>query len=171
MACPHCGEAPFLEQDSNTYDTITGMPASSGQAAWTFQLLGEVIERALATERQSEAERMMQRAVNDMEERVRAGSKLDARHLTKIAVFALRLAQLKGQPEWAEWALNLHREHDLAPLSETLDELEKLGEPRFASLRPLLGGLALWWMSHRVDESDEQQRGLRLRMEALARQA
>ncbi len=170
-ACPHCGEASF-DVDSNTYDTITGMPGLTGQAAWTFQLLGEVIERALATGRKSEAERMMQRAASDMEERLRVGAKLDAKHLAKVALYALRLARLKGQPEWAEWALTVHKEHDLVPAAETLDELENLGEPMFASLRPLMEGLAKWWVSRGGEESDDEQgRSLRSRMAALARQA
>lgn len=137
-ACPHCGEPSVGDSDSNTYETITGMP-SQGQAAWTFQLLGEVIERALTTGRKSEAERMMQRAAREVEERTQAGMKLDAKHLGKVAVFALRLARLKGQPEWAEWALTLHRDHDLMPAAEVLDQLEALGEPMVTALKPLLG--------------------------------
>jgi len=140
QTCPHCGEPSVGDTDSNTYETITGVPGQQGQAAWTFQLLGEVIERALSTGRKSEAERMMQRAAREVEERTRAGMKLEAKHLIKVSVFALRLARAKGHPQWAEWALTLHREHDTMPAAEVLDQLEALGEPMVATLKPLLGG-------------------------------
>ncbi len=139
-ACPHCGEPSASDtEDSNTYETITGMPGLQGQAAWTFQLLGEIIERTLTAGRKSEAERMMQRAAREVEERARAGIKLDAKSLTKVSVFALRLARAKEQPEWAEWALSLHREHDVMPAGEVLDHVEALGEPMVTALKPLLG--------------------------------
>jgi hypothetical protein len=172
-ACPHCGEPsiPDPDADSNTYDTITGVPALAGQAAWTFQLLGEVIERALSTGRKSEAERMMQRAAREVEERTRLGAQLDAKQLTKVAVYALRLAQLKGQPDWAEWALTLHREHHLMPAGEVLDQLEALGEPVVDALRPLLGGFSIWWNSSRAASADPLERSLSDRVAALARQA
>jgi hypothetical protein len=150
--CPHCGEPSTSDTDSNTYETITGMPALHGQSAWTFQLLGEIIERALTTGRKSEAERMLQRAAREVEERTRAGMKLDPKHLTKVAVFGLRLARAKGHPEWAEWALTLHRDHDLMPAAEVLDQLEALGEPMVTVLKPLLGGFL---SSNRVLAADE----------------
>lgn len=150
-ACPHCGEPSVGDSDSNTYETITGMPGQ-GQAAWTFQLMGEVIERALTTARKSEAERMMQRAAREVEERTRAGMKLEAKHLSRVSVFALRLAKLKNQSEWAEWALSLHREHDMMPAAEVLDQLEALGEPMVTALKPLLGGFL---SSSRVLAGDE----------------
>ncbi|MFT3922838.1 MAG: FHA domain-containing protein [Myxococcales bacterium] len=166
QACPHCGEPSTQDTDSNTYETITGMPSAQGQAAWTFQLLGEVIERALNTGRKSEAERMMQRAAREVEERTRLGMKLETKHLTKISVFALRLARAKGQPEWAEWALTLHRDHDAMPAGEVLDQLEALGEPMVAALKPLLGGF-LSGSTVVASSSDDQQRRLSSRVAAL----
>ena len=137
--CPHCGEPAASDPDSNTFETITGMPCLQGQTTWTFQLLAEIIERALTTGRNSEAERMMQRAAREVDERSRAGMKLDTKNLTKVSVFALRLALAKGQPQWAEWALTLHRGHDVMPAGEVLDHIEALGEPMVAALKPLLG--------------------------------
>jgi hypothetical protein len=169
--CPHCGEPASVDTDSNTYETITGMPTHQGQAAWTFQLLGEVIERALSTGRKSEAERMLQRAAREVEERTKVGVKLNPGHLTKVAVFALRLARLKAQTEWAEWAIHLHREHDLLPSAEVLDQIEALGAPALANLRPLLESVHVWWVSSRAQNADDHERTLSVRVAALAKPA
>jgi hypothetical protein len=166
-ACPHCGAEARKEQDSNTYDTITGVN-NSAQAAWTFQLLGEVIERALSTGRASEAERMMQRAAKEVEERVRLGAKLESKLLTMVAVFAVRLARLKGHPEWAEWVLALHREHGVMPSVEVVNQLELVTGPVAQSLRPLLGALFLWWSASRAEIASDEERVLSTRLAALA---
>jgi hypothetical protein len=170
-ACPHCGEPTTEDPDSNTYDTITGIPTHQGQAAWTLQLLGEVIERALTTGRKSEAERMMQRAARELEERAKIGAKLEPKHLTKAALFALRLARAKAQPDWAEWALTLHREHDLLPAAEVMDYLEALEEPLVDALRPQLESFLVWWTNSRAQTADDQERRLGVRVAALARPA
>ena len=90
-------------------DTITGIvvePSSN----WTFQLLGDVIERALSAGRTKEAERMLRRAAGEVSQRSATGARLDAMNLATIAVYAIRLAKQAGESEWLEWALTTHRE-------------------------------------------------------------
>jgi hypothetical protein len=168
-ACPHCGAERRVDAESNTYETITGVHGE-GQGSWTFQLLAEVIERALSTNRSTEAERTMQRAAREIEERVRLGLRLDSQHLTTVSVFALRLSSLKAQPEWAEWALTLHREQAIMPASAVLDQMEQLSPQLLDALRPLLSGFHLWWNASRAASAAEPERLLSMRVAALARE-
>ncbi|MGE3636868.1 MAG: FHA domain-containing protein, partial [Sandaracinaceae bacterium] len=101
--CPHCG-APALEEE----DTVSGMMVES-RRNWTFQLLGEVIERALSTGRAAEADRLLRRAAKEVDDRLAAGERLDADHISMISTFAVRLARLVGGSEWVAWPLTLHR--------------------------------------------------------------
>lgn len=171
VSCPHCGfDVRGAEEDDHTYETITGISVEQ-QASWTFQLLGEVIERALSTGRASEGERMMQRAVREVQARVSMGQRLESKQLTMVTVFALRLARLTEQPKWAEWALTLHREHGMLPSAEVVDHLEALPPSVLESVRPLLSGFFLWWNASRGGSEDDLERDVSTRVRALAREA
>lgn len=123
-ACPHCGE--LVESTSpSSYDTITGLVVDS-QTSWTFQLLGEVIERALAAGRAPEAERMFQRAAQDVNDRMVRKVGLEGKHLASVAVYAMRLSKLLGDPRWAAWVLDVYSQTKRLPTSEVLDQVEAL---------------------------------------------
>src|SRR5204862_8178224 len=102
-SCPHCG-APALADE----DTMSGA-VPEPKRSWTFQLLGEVIERALGSGRAVEAERLMRRAAKEIDERLAAGERLEPAHVTMIGGFAVRLAKLVGSADWVAWAVMLHR--------------------------------------------------------------
>src|SRR5690606_35412568 len=93
---------------------------------WTFQLLGEVIERALSTGRAAEADRLMRRAAKEVDDRLAAGERLESEHVSMIASFAVRLARLLGGSEWVAWALTLHRRQGRMLADEVIDRLEEL---------------------------------------------
>jgi hypothetical protein len=121
--CPHCGHVdngPDSEED-----TISGLVVEP-KRSWTFQLLGEVIERAIAAGRATEADRLMRRAVREIDERVKQGEKLDPNQVAMITGFALRLARLSGGPEWVQWSLEVHRRQLLMPTTTVIDRLEEL---------------------------------------------
>ncbi|MEM6958223.1 MAG: FHA domain-containing protein, partial [Myxococcota bacterium] len=84
--CPHCGAT--ARED----DTMSGVLIEARQA-WTFQLLGEVIDRALETDRLDQADRMMRRAAREVDERLTAGDRLQQEQLSIITGYALRLAE------------------------------------------------------------------------------
>ena len=105
--CPHCGEV-------NGEDTISGMVVEP-RRTWTFELIGEVIERALNTNRLREAIRMMRRAAREIDDRLITGEHLDQEQLSKISAYALRLADKSGDVGWLHWALNVHRQQALFP--------------------------------------------------------
>ncbi|MEM1415972.1 MAG: FHA domain-containing protein [Myxococcota bacterium] len=135
--CPHCG-APRREED-----TISGLLVEP-KRSWTFQLLGEVIERALSQGRASEAERIMRRAAREVDERLAAGDRLEDEQVTLITGFALRLAGLLGGAEWVHWALNVHREQDRFPALPILDRLEELDLPELPDAARAVAEFAEW---------------------------
>jgi hypothetical protein len=134
--CPHCGQAVETTSPSS-YDTITGLVVDS-QTSWTFQLLGEVIERALAAGRAPEAERMFQRAAQDVSDRIVRKVPLEPKHLQSIAVYAMRLSKLLADARWANWVLEIYGQCKLLPNSEVLDHLEALPTPLKTMLKPRL---------------------------------
>lgn len=138
-SCPHCG-APALEEE----DTVSGMMVES-RRNWTFQLLGEVIERALSTSRAAEADRLMRRAAKEVDDRLAAGERLDAEHISMISSFAVRLARLLGGSEWVAWALTLHRRQGKMLADEVIDRLEELDLAALSDVPPVLGSYVSWY--------------------------
>lgn len=138
-SCPHCG-APALAEE----DTMSGA-APEPKRSWTFQLLGEVIERALASGRAVEAERLMRKAAKEIDERLASGERLDAGHTGMIAAFAVRLAKLVGGSEWVAWAVALHRRQNLMLSDQVIDRLDELDAGAFPDLRTLLDSYVSWW--------------------------
>ncbi len=138
-ACPHCG-APALEEE----DTVSGMMMEP-RRNWTFQLLGEVIERALSTSRAAEADRLMRRAAKEVDDRLASGDRLEAEHVAMIASFAVRLARLLGGSEWVSWAITLHRRHGRMLADEVIDRLAELDFASLPEVPRALGSYVTWY--------------------------
>src|SRR5580704_18201304 len=82
LACPNC-EATEQTDD----DTLTGNGRSAAHA-WNVQLMVESLERALRLSRLEDAERIVQRAIAQIEEVIVAGGVLDAGALAALSVQA-----------------------------------------------------------------------------------
>lgn len=139
--CPHCG-APALAEE----DTVSGMMLEP-RRNWTFQLLGEVIERALSTGRAAEADRLMRRAAKEVDDRLASGDQLEPAHVAMIASFAVRLARLVGGSEWVAWALTLHRREGRMLADEVIDRLVELDLAAFPDVPDVLDGYLTWYKS------------------------
>lgn len=138
-ACPHCGTAA----DPADEDTISGLMVSP-QRSWTFQLLGEVIERALEQRRATEAERILRRAAREVDERIEAGDKMDPAQVAMVAGFALRLANMADDAAWLAWAFNVYRRSELAPEAAFLDQVEAASVVQMPDARLAAAELATW---------------------------
>ena len=162
--CPHCGHSEPREED-----TISGLMVEP-KRSWTFQLLGEVIERALSTGRAPEADRLMRRAAKEVDDRMAAGDRLDPNQLEAITGYAVRLAQLGGSTEWASWALRVHRRQELMPSSDVIDSLEKLDLTAHPDLRDIVDGFVTWFRDSRPpDEAPSADLAKLSRLEKLTR--
>ncbi|MFW5876958.1 MAG: FHA domain-containing protein [Myxococcota bacterium] len=123
--CPHCG-APAQEDE-----TLAGVGLEPRQT-FTFQLLGQVIERAIETGRAQEADRVLRRAADELEERLARGEKLDAGQLATMAHYAVELAALQRAPAWIRWMFELHRRQQVLPAAAIVERLEQIGTPEVA---------------------------------------
>lgn len=125
--CPHCG-TPTTDADE-TFSGISVEPSRS----WTFQLLGEVVERALQAGRPDEAERMFKRVAREVESHLEQGQVLSADHIESVSGYAIELAKVQDSYEWTDWALNVHRQTRLIPSNELGARFKATANP--ASLR------------------------------------
>lgn len=155
-SCPHCG-APALEEE----DTVSGMMVES-RRNWTFQLLGEVIERALATKRAAEADRLMRRAAKEVDDRLAAGERLDSNNIAMISSFAVRLARLLGGSEWVAWALTLHRRQGRMLTDDIITELESLDLDALPDVPPVLDSYVSWYKTQPPPSANDLPRLARL---------
>ncbi|MFO0625634.1 MAG: FHA domain-containing protein [Polyangiales bacterium] len=121
QSCPHCGHSITAVTEEDTVSGI-GVPVRRG---WILQMLGEVLERALRTEKLSEADRLLKRAAEETEDRLRLGE-IDAAQLSRIAEYALQLARLKSDPRWATWVLEMHRRAVVVPSSAVVEGVGNL---------------------------------------------
>jgi len=159
--CPHCGARTTAEED-----TMSGI-AVEPRRNWTFQLLGEVIERAITTGRAAESDRLLRRASKEVDERIAAGDKLDPLHVAMIAGFAVRLALLDGGSEWLAWALTLYRRQRLMVSGAVIDALDKLDLDAFPEMARLVGAYCDWYKQSGISAHGADLANL-ARLEAFA---
>ncbi len=113
-SCPHCGIAA---NDQGVTTSVRDVAASS----WTFHLLSQVVERAIAQNRLADAERMMSRGVAELEEQLTEGHDVDASRVVRLAECAARLGCALNATRWLEVSLGLY-EHALEqPSDEVLE--------------------------------------------------
>jgi hypothetical protein len=117
QACPHCGAS------SRDDETLSGVALEPRQT-FTFQLLGQVIERALQGGRPAEAEKVMRRAAQELDERIERGDRVSPTHLGTMADYALALAELEGRDEWVRWMFRLYQRQDVLPAVAVVERLE-----------------------------------------------
>jgi RNA polymerase subunit RPABC4/transcription elongation factor Spt4 len=161
--CPHCGAPAQAEED-----TMSGVMVEP-KRSWTFQLLGEVIERALATGKALEAERLMRRAAKEVDERLGAGERLDPAHVSMIAQFAVRLARLVGGSEWVAWALTLHRRQAMMLSDDVIDRMEELDLDSFPDAKSVLDTYLAWFRSQSAGAGPSPDLARLTRLEQLRR--
>lgn len=137
QACPHCGHSITAVSEE---DTVSGIaPVRRG---WILQMLGEVLERALRTEKLAEADRLLKRAAEETEDRLRLGE-IDALQLSRIAEYALQLARLRGDARWATWVLEMHRRAVTVPSSTVVDGVSLLAH--LSEMRDAVREFVAFW--------------------------
>ncbi len=102
LACPNC-EATEQTDD----DTLTGSGRATAHG-WNMQLMVESLERALKLGRTPDAERIVQRAITQVEEILVAGGVIDSTALAGLATQAAATTLASGDPAWAHWAMNVY---------------------------------------------------------------
>jgi RNA polymerase subunit RPABC4/transcription elongation factor Spt4 len=153
-SCPHCGSPVIAATQTAEFDTITGLIVEP-EAGWAFQLLGEVVERALNADRVAEAERALQRAAKEIDERVRNNRGVDAVSLSKLSLYAFRLAESQGRLEWVRWVLDLYKAHSAMISLDLVESLEGSPEPFRQAIRSEAHLFLEWWSAQRASRAGE----------------
>jgi FHA domain len=107
--CPHCGATVGKDED-----TMSGVVVEP-RRTWVLDLVGEVLERAIAAGKTQEASRMLHRAADEFSERARNGGAVDAKALAQISDHALRLAAIDHDLQWVQWVVDSHQTLKLVP--------------------------------------------------------
>ncbi len=128
VICPSCGASDFMDED-----TLTGAIGNT-RRNWTLQLLVEVLDKALSSNRPAESERVLVRAKIHIDELLAKQRSVDLRQVDAIAGMALRLTKLIHKPDWASWALELLGRAHVVPSGNTLTYLEGLPKELRAGL-------------------------------------
>lgn len=118
--CPGCGS---LERVVEEDDTLTGQLGPQSKRSWGVELLVEVLERAVATQRGVEAARTLQKIATQLEELVDNGDTLDDDALTRIAVLSIRTSNLVKDPVHARFAIGIYAVLRRVPAAAVVDEL------------------------------------------------
>lgn len=143
-SCSSCGTPATADED-----TMTGNIAEA-KRSWTFELMSEVVERALASGRSVEAERLMRRAAQEVDERLMQNEQLDATQVSTLAAAAIRLARLVGSSDWVAWALSLYRRQEAMLSDDVLDRLNDLDPHAFPDLYPLIDSFLAWYRARQA---------------------
>jgi hypothetical protein len=165
-SCPHCGAPVIAQTQTAEFDTITGLIVEP-EAGWAFQLLGEVVERALNADRVAEAERALQRAAKEIDERVRNNRGVDAVSLSKLSLYAFRLAESQGRIEWVRWVLDLYKAHSAMISLDLVESLEGSSEPFRLAIRSEVNSFLEWWRAQRASRAGEGEQARAGRLAAV----
>jgi uncharacterized Zn finger protein (UPF0148 family) len=158
-SCPHCGATDAAEEE-----TLSG--SSMERQNWTLQLLVEVVQRALALQRATDAERLMRRAASAVDERIESREPLERSHLDALAVCGARLAELQSNAHWLRWMLRAYSATGFTPPALAIERLAGLPPEELQRLSPDIQGLLLAF-HHSPHESDDALT-LRSRLAQLA---
>ena len=124
--CPHCGAVPSADAEAAVGRDVA-------KAGWTFHLLSQVVDRAIAQGRLADAERMLSRGVIELEEQLGGGVELGPPRVLGMAECAARLGCALRTPRWLDLATSLYERAGESPRREVLELLDSLpADPRLA---------------------------------------
>lgn len=160
-SCPHCGATDAVEEE-----TLSG--SSADRQNWTLQLLVEVVQRALALQRATDAERLMRRAATAVDERTEANEPIDRSHLDALAVCGARLSELQGNAHWFRWVFQVYARLGMTPPALAIEKVPALPGEEQQRLLPELEALQSAFLQHPPETQDAST--LRGRLAQLAQQ-
>ncbi|MEM8606476.1 MAG: FHA domain-containing protein [Myxococcota bacterium] len=118
-SCPHCGAVPAERG-------VTTAVRDVAESGWTFHLLSQVVERALAQNRLADAERMMARGVAELEEQLDEGIEVEPDRVLQLAEVGARLGCELRTVRWLEVSARLYARVFEPPSDEILERLAPL---------------------------------------------
>jgi len=119
--CPNCGSSEVEEEN-----TLSGILDDRGRQNWALQMQIEMLRKALALGRESDADRIMNQAMASVDERMRAPDTIDESQMEALSLEALRLSEMQKKAHWAKWVLETYRRSSRLPPRSVADGLSKL---------------------------------------------
>ena len=101
--CPSCGSRECLDDE-----TRSGVFNEQGKQAWAVDLLLELVNKAMSSNRADEADRVMRQIMTALETRLKSGSRIPADRLAPFGSDAIRLSEILNDAFWAHWASDFH---------------------------------------------------------------
>jgi hypothetical protein len=119
-SCPACAESEPIEEDTLVGSGPPGRP--------TLPLLVEALDQALALGRVSDAQRLVRRTSEHIDQLVAVGGSVDAALLAALAGQAAELTTQSQDPAWALWALDVYRDTRQVPPVDLVEHLAEVGK-------------------------------------------
>lgn len=104
-------------------ESTTSHALSPGRIVGGLTIIGSVADKALALGRAEEAERILQRSLQDVLARAANKGEVDADLAEKAATYALRLAAATGRGSWIDFVFQLYTTLRALPPGRLVDEL------------------------------------------------
>ncbi len=164
--CPSCGATERVDEED---DTLTGQLGPQSKRSWGVELLLEVLERAIATQRAPDAARTLQKIASQLEEIVDKGDGVDDDVLTRLARLSVRTSELTKDPLHARFCIGLYTVLRRLPPAEITDELALVAVRDGSALRVSMDELVQMGRGlERTERNNEALGRLERLLEALA---
>jgi hypothetical protein len=128
VSCPACDELERIDESTLTGNDSPGRPI--------LPLLVEALERALSLGRVGDAQRLVRRTSDHIEQLIAVGGSVDAELLAVLAAKAAELTSQSQDPNWALWALDLYRDTHHIPPVALVERLAEVGKAAALGLLP-----------------------------------
>ncbi len=134
-ACPACGATEQVDEEA-----ITGVGLAS-QSTWGLQMLVEVMDKALRTDRMPDAVRAVQRAKTQLEEQLAVNGPIDAEQFHVLASSTIRVSLAAHEPVWACWIAHVYGQLKTPPSDAVLALFAEISAKYPAEVAPPLADL------------------------------
>lgn len=142
---PRVSAAPPSDRPAPGEASYRDAEPSMVRRAEAFNLLGSIAEKALATGRADEAERLLASALSDVVQASREGKRLSPSLVDMAARFAAKLATATAKGAWADFVIELYQAQGRPCPAPVVDELygafRKVNAVDLERLREYLGQL------------------------------
>jgi hypothetical protein len=101
--CPSCWSREAIDDE-----TRSGVFDDKGREAWAVDLLLELFNKAMSSNRTDEADRVMRQAMAALEAQLKSGARLNAERLEPLCGAASRLAEAMHDGFWPHWAADFY---------------------------------------------------------------
>lgn len=101
--CPNCWSKEAVDEE-----TRSGVFDDKGKESWAVDLLLELFNKAMSSNRPDEAERVMRQVMTTLEAQLRSSVRFTAERLDPLGSASIRLADALKDGFWVHWAADFY---------------------------------------------------------------